>query len=121
MEEFPSPVPATRGRMEGKEAAFWSSYSAVPTPNIQEEVFVQRSAPGRIWFTKSQASDAELAKITRKQWLMLAIIYAGNFCAALSFSLQAPFFPKKVSSARPVRIGKARSHFSREKRAEVST
>ncbi|XP_077531502.1 MFS-type transporter SLC18B1-like [Haemaphysalis longicornis] len=113
MAEFLSPVPATTGRMEGKEAAFWSSYSAVPTPNIQEEIFVQRSAPGRIWFTKSQASDAEFAKITRKQWLMLAIIYSGNFCAALSFSLQAPFFPKKATEkgATPTEYGLIFSSF----------
>lgn len=111
--EFLSPVPVSQGRMEGKEAAFWSSYSAVPTPNIQEEIFVQRSAPGRIWFTKSHASDEELPKITRKQWLMLAIIYSGNFCAALSFSLQAPFFPKKATEkgATPTEYGLIFSSF----------
>lgn len=99
--------------MEGKEAAFWSSYSAVPTPNIQEEMFVQRSAPGRIWSTKSHASDEDLPKITKKQWLMLAIIYSGNFCAALSFSLQAPFFPKKATEkgATPTEYGLIFSSF----------
>ncbi|KAH7932653.1 hypothetical protein HPB49_000517 [Dermacentor silvarum] len=83
-------------KMDAKEALFWSSYSAVPTPNIQEEIFVQRSAPGRAWFTKTESTTAP--PITRKQWLIIVLIYFGNFCAALSFSLQAPFFPKQVST-----------------------
>lgn len=97
--------------MDAKEALFWSSYSAVPTPNIQEEIFVQRSAPGRAWFSKTESTTAP--PITRKQWLIIVLIYFGNFCAALSFSLQAPFFPKQATEkgATPTEYGLIFSSF----------
>ncbi|KAH6924320.1 hypothetical protein HPB50_015476 [Hyalomma asiaticum] len=97
--------------MDSKEAVFWSSYSAVATPNIKEEIFVQRSAPGRTWFSKT--ASAELPPITRKQWLIIVLIYSGNFCAALSFSLQAPFFPKQAAEkgATPTEYGLIFSSF----------
>ncbi|EEC01447.1 hypothetical protein IscW_ISCW001380 [Ixodes scapularis] len=83
-------------RMRTTEAMFWSSYSAVASPSIQEEIFVQKSAPSTVWFTKTASVDEGATKITRRQWLIAGLIYAGNFCAAMSFSLQAPFFPKKL-------------------------
>ncbi|XP_050048506.1 MFS-type transporter SLC18B1-like [Dermacentor andersoni] len=97
--------------MDAKEAVFWSSYSAVATPNIQEEIFVQRSAPGRAWFTKTDSTA--LPPITRKQWLIIVLIFFGNFCAAMSFSLQAPFFPKQATEkgATPTEYGLIFSSF----------
>ncbi|KAK8756342.1 hypothetical protein V5799_000959, partial [Amblyomma americanum] len=97
--------------MDTKEAVFWSSYSAVATPTIQEEIFVQRSAPSRAWFANSES--AKLPKITKKQWLMIGLVYLGNFCAAMSFSLQAPFFPKKATEkgATPTEYGLIFSSF----------
>ncbi|XP_029831388.1 MFS-type transporter SLC18B1 [Ixodes scapularis] len=93
--------------MRTAEAMFWSSYSAVASPSIQEEIFVQKSAPSTVWFTKTASVDEGATKITRRQWLIAGLIYAGNFCAAMSFSLQAPFFPKKAEEkgATPTEYG----------------
>lgn len=104
--------PPTPGQsMDSKEAAFWSSYTAVATPNIQEEILVQHSAPSRAWFSKTDSTS--LPPITRKQWLIIVLIYSGNFCAAMSFSLQAPFFPKQATEkgATPTEYGLIFSSF----------
>ncbi|KAL3204909.1 hypothetical protein MRX96_041047 [Rhipicephalus microplus] len=104
--------PPTAGQsMDSKEAAFWSSYTAVATPNIQEEILVQHSAPSRAWFSKTDSTS--LPPITRKQWLIIVLIYSGNFCAAMSFSLQAPFFPKQATEkgASPTEYGLIFSSF----------
>ncbi|KAH8030353.1 hypothetical protein HPB51_006785 [Rhipicephalus microplus] len=92
-------LPTSGQSMDSKEAAFWSSYTAVATPNIQEEILVQHSAPSRAWFSKTDSTS--VPPITRKQWLIIVLIYSGNFCAAMSFSLQAPFFPKQVAIVKP--------------------
>ncbi|CAN7995058.1 unnamed protein product, partial [Ixodes hexagonus] len=103
--------------MRATEAIFWSSYSAVASPSIQEEVFVQRSAPSTVWFTKSSSvpKGEGAPKVTRRQWLIAGIIYAGNFCAAMSFSLQAPFFPKKVRARRDPGVAAENGHGFLEK------
>lgn len=87
--------------MNTREAIFWSSYSAVPSPNLKEESFAQRSVPPGVGLFSASgsinAADAPKKKITRRQLTVAVLIYIGNFFAAMSFSLQAPFFPKEVS------------------------
>ncbi|KAL1433654.1 hypothetical protein MTO96_012477 [Rhipicephalus appendiculatus] len=97
--------------MDADEAAFWSSYTAVATPSIQEDIFVRHSAPSRACFSNTESTG--LPPITRKQWLIIVLIYSGNFCAAMSFSLQAPFFPKQATEkgATPTEYGLIFSSF----------
>ncbi len=41
----------------------------------------------------------KLPQFTRTQWLTLIVFSIADFCNAICVSLQAPFYPKEVSTA----------------------
>ncbi|XP_064489792.1 MFS-type transporter SLC18B1-like [Ornithodoros turicata] len=91
--------------MQTRPESLWSSSSSpVASPSIQEE-----SAPAGTLFTEALKVRAQ----KRRRWMLAAVVYAGNFCAAMSFSLQAPFFPKQAEEkgATPTEYGLIFSSF----------
>ncbi|XP_064487793.1 MFS-type transporter SLC18B1-like [Ornithodoros turicata] len=95
--------------MKTRAQSLWSSSSSsIASPSIQENALTQ-SAPGGTVFTESLKVHAQ----KRRRWMLAAAVYAGNFCAAMSFSLQAPFFPKQAEQkgATPTEYGLIFSSF----------